>query len=70
MPATVTTDANGVAPFKLNYTKASAIWIVDRIRARTVVQGSDAVGEIVFRLPPALTDVKPNCLLPDSPYLF
>lgn len=69
LPATVTTDASGVAAFKLTYTKASAIWIVDRIRARTVVQGSDAVGEIVFRLQAAKPDVDPDCLLPNSPYL-
>lgn len=70
LPATVTTDASGVATFNLTYSKSSAIWITSRIRARTVVQGSDAVGEIVFRLDPLSSDVTPNCLLGNSPYLF
>lgn len=70
VPATVVTDANGVATFDLTYPKTSALWIVDRIRARTVVQGSDAVGEIQFRLDPLSTDVTPICRLPNSPYFF
>lgn len=70
LPATVTTDDSGVATFNLTYSKSSAIWITSRIRARTVVQGSDAVGEIVFRLDPLSSDVTPNCLLGNSPYLF
>ena len=70
LPATATTDASGVATFNLTYSKSSAIWIISRIRARTVVQGSDAVGEIVFRLDPLSSDVTPNCLLGNSPYLF
>lgn len=70
LPATVTTDDSGVATFNLTYSKSSAIWIISRIRARTVVQGSDAVGEIVFRLDPLSSDVTPNCLLGNSPYLF
>jgi len=70
LPATVTTDDSGVATFNLTYSKSSAIWIASRIRARTVVQGSDAVGEIVFRLDPLSSDVTPNCLLGNSPYLF
>lgn len=73
LPATVTTDASGVASFQLTYTKGSAIWTITRIRARTVVQGSDAVGEVVFRLDPTVTDADPTnnvCLLPNSPYTF
>lgn len=70
LPATVTTDASGVAAFKLTYTKGSAIWTVTRIRARTVVQGSETVGEVVFRLAPTVPDVNPDCLLPPSPYSF
>jgi len=75
LPATVTTDANGVAAFKLTYTKLSAIWHITRIRARTVVQGSETVGEIVFRLDPTVTDSNPAatppvCLLGNSPYSF
>jgi hypothetical protein len=69
LPGTVTTDKNGVAAFSLTYTKTSAIWTVTRIRARTVVQGSDAVGQVIFRLAALEADVKP-CRLPDSPYIF
>lgn len=70
LPATVTTDASGVANFNLTYGKPSALWIVDRIRARTMVQGSEAIGEIVFRLAGLEADITPVCRLPDSPYFF
>ena len=70
LPATVTTDASGVAAFKLTYPKKSAIWITDRIRARTVVQGTEMVGEIILYLSPTQPDVIPICRLPDSPYFF
>ena len=70
IPATVYTNASGVATFDLEYPKTSAIWIVDRIRATTTVQGSDAVGEIAFRLSPVKGDVDPVCLLGDSPFSF
>jgi len=69
VPGTLTTDANGVATFNLVYGKSSAIWIVTRIRARTVVQGTEAVSEIQFRLPALEGDVDP-CRLGDSPYFF
>ncbi len=70
LPATVTTDASGVAIFNLTYGKSSALWTVDRIRARTVVQGSEAVGETIFRLNGLEKDITPICRLPNSPYLF
>lgn len=73
LPATVTTDASGVATFNLTYTKPSAIWIVDRIRASTLVSGSEAVGEIVFRLRPSEADASADgttCKLPDSSFRF
>ena len=72
LPAQVTTDQNGAASFNLTYTKRSAIWIISRLRARTVVQGTSAVGEIDFRLVPSNADVTTTtCLLPpDSPYNF
>ncbi|MGB5079887.1 MAG: Ig-like domain-containing protein [Burkholderiales bacterium] len=69
VPGTVTTDANGVATFNLTYGKSSALWIVTRIRGRTVVQGTEAVSEVQFRLPALEGDVNP-CRLPDSPYFF
>lgn len=70
VPGTVTTDANGVATFNLTYGKTSAIWNVARLRARTVVQGTEAVSEVQFRLAPLLADVDPVCRLSDSPYRF
>ncbi len=69
LPGTVTTDASGIGAFNLTYGKNSAIWTVVRIRARTLVAGSDAVGEIRFRLPALASDVTP-CILPPSPYQF
>ena len=73
LPATVTTDANGLATFNLTYTKSSALWIIDRIRASTMVQETEAVGEIIFRLRPSETDASADgttCKLPNSPYFF
>jgi hypothetical protein len=75
VPATVTTDATGVANFNLTYGKASALWIVARIRARTFVQGTETVNEIQFRLPALKTDYDPTvtpivCKLPDSSYRY
>jgi hypothetical protein len=66
---TVTTNESGVGTFNLTYGKNSAIWTVVRIRATSVVAGSDATGEIQFRLPALLSDTTP-CRLPDSPYVF
>jgi hypothetical protein len=77
VPVSVTlnaVDANGnptgAAPFNLTYTKGNALWIIDRIRARTVVQGSASVGEIDLRLEATTNDIGPPCLLPPSPYHF
>jgi hypothetical protein len=69
LPSSVITDANGLANFNLTYLKTSAIWTVTRIRASAVVQGSEAVSQIVFRLIAADKDVTPICYLA-SPYSF
>ena len=69
VPGSVTTDANGVATFNLTYGKSSAIWIVTRIRAKTIVQGSETASEVQFVLPALLADTTP-CHLPNSPYKF
>lgn len=69
LPGTVYTDASGVATFELTYTKTNALWIVDRIRARTIVQGTEAVGETTFRLAALQSDTVP-CRLSPSPYNF
>ena len=70
LPATVTTDASGLASFKLTYTKSNALFIKARIKATTLVQGTETVGQTVFTLPALLTDIGPPCLLPASPYSF
>lgn len=70
LPAVVTTDSSGVATFNLTYTKSNSLWIIDRIRARTFVQGTETLGQIEFRLPALITDIGPPCLIPNSPYLF
>jgi hypothetical protein len=69
-PGTATTDANGLATFNLTYTKASAIWVVSRIRAQAVVQGTPAVGQYIARLPPSEADAGATCYLPPSPFTF
>jgi len=70
-PGTVTTNTSGVGTFNLEYGKNSAIWTVVRVRAKTTVAGTDAVGEIQFRLRPLETDANLTvCKLPDSPYIY
>ncbi len=72
LPATVTTDANGIASYNLIYPKSSAIHVIDRIRASTIVQGTETVGELRFRLPALKIDAPDaaGCKLPASPYVF
>ena len=50
VPASVTTDANGVAGFIVTYPKTSGMWIYDRIRATTIVVGSETRAEIILWL--------------------
>lgn len=70
VPATVVTDANGVAGFNLTYRKQSAIWTVVRIRATTSVSGSETRGEIILRLPCTQSDCGGACLLGSSQYFY
>lgn len=70
VPATVKTDSTGVASFSLTYPKESAIWTLDRIRASTIVQGSETVGQIILRLECLDSDCGSTCLLGNSPYTF
>ncbi|HOP35753.1 MAG TPA: PKD domain-containing protein, partial [Syntrophales bacterium] len=65
VPATVTTDANGVAAFDLIYPKASAVWIEDALTASTLVFGSENRTTYTFWLPYLKEEA---CFLPDSPY--
>lgn len=69
-PGTATTDATGLATFTLTYTKSSANWIVARIRAQAVVQGTPAVGQLEWRLVSSVADSSPICYLPPSPFTF
>ncbi len=65
LPATVTTDENGVANFDLVYLKQYAAWIVEEIRASTLVLGTETTSILEFTLP-YLEDEA--CNLPNSPY--
>ncbi len=66
VPATVTTDGNGSASFTLTFQKQYASWIHTRIRAKTVVNGTESTNELKFILPYAQVDSSP-CSLPPSP---
>ena len=71
LDSTVVTNANGIASFTLTYPKSSALHIIDRIRANTIVQGTETVGELKFRLPALKIDATPtDCKLPASPYIY
>lgn len=50
VPASVTTDENGVAGFTLTYPKSSGMWIYDRIRATTMVQGTETRADTLVYL--------------------
>lgn len=66
VPATVTTDASGSASFTLTYQKQYSSWIETRIRAKTVVSGTESTNELKFVLPYSQKDANP-CSLPPSP---
>lgn len=65
IPPIVTTDENGVASFDLVYLKQHAVWIVDEIRASTLVSGTETQSTLVFRLGYI---VEESCNLPPSPF--
>jgi hypothetical protein len=69
VPTTVTTGSDGVGTFLLTYPKDSSIWTVVRLRASTIVQGSETVAQRIFRLAALQSDVEP-CLLGNSPYNY
>lgn len=52
IPATVTTDANGVANFNWIYLKDSAEWITGRITATTRVQGTETSSSAIYLMVP------------------
>lgn len=71
VPAKVTTDANGLATFNHVFTKSNALWTHVRLRAKTLVQGSETMSIVTYQLRALQKDVgttPSSCLLPDSPY--
>jgi hypothetical protein len=65
IPASVTTNENGVASFELVYPKRSAVWIQDEITASVVVSGTETKTTYREWLGYAVSDAS---YLPDSPY--
>jgi hypothetical protein len=68
LPSSVVTDANGVANFNLIYLKQYAVWVDIRVRATTLVQGTEANSQVIFTLPALKTDAD-ACILSDSPFV-
>lgn len=64
-PNTSPTGADGIANFNVRYPKDHSIWTVVRIRASTLVQGSETVAQKTFRLAALSKDVNP-CRIPCS----
>lgn len=69
IPSSVVTDINGVANFNLTYLKSSAIWTHVRMRASTVVQGTETLSQSIFTLPALKADTDSPCSL-FPPYNF
>lgn len=68
VPAKVVTDVNGLATFDHTFTKSNAIWTHVRLRAKTLVQGSETLSMVTYQLGALKADVDPTCKLPNSPY--
>jgi protocatechuate 3,4-dioxygenase beta subunit len=68
IPATVTTDASGIATFNWIYLKQYANWLQVRLSASTQVQGSQSTASTLLPLTPLAADVVSPCTLPDSPF--
>jgi hypothetical protein len=68
IPATVTTDASGIATFNWVYLKQYANWLVVRLTATTQVQGSQSSASSLLELTPLVSDVASPCTLPNSPF--
>jgi len=67
LPATVTTDENGLANFYLYYAKQYSIWIKDEIKASTSALGTETTGILVLNLPALKADAD-GCQLYNSPF--
>lgn len=68
VPQSVTTGIDGTASFNLTYLKDDASWVKVRLRARTLVQGSEATTVSAFVLPISTGDAVNPCSLSDSPF--
>jgi hypothetical protein len=69
IPATVTTDTNGIAAFNLTYLKGSALWVVNKLTATVSSNGTETRKSTIFRLSALRGDLEP-CSLPASPYSY
>lgn len=69
IPATVTTDINGIAAFNLTYLKGSALWVVNKLTATVSSNGTETRKSTIFRLSALRGDLEP-CSLPASPYSY
>ncbi len=65
VPATVTTDENGVANFDLVYLKQYSVWVEAEIKASTLVLGTETLSTLTFFLPYQEGE---ECNLSDSPF--
>ncbi|MBL1352213.1 MAG: Ig-like domain-containing protein [Zetaproteobacteria bacterium] len=65
LPASVVTNANGVATFNLTYLKANSQWVKAKVTAKTVVLGTESIGVVEFTLPTLVADA---CFIPNSPF--
>ncbi|MBF0210655.1 MAG: Ig-like domain-containing protein [Desulfamplus sp.] len=69
IPTLLTTDKDGLAEFNIIYLKSSAVWIIARITATTMVFGTETKAEIGFTLPAEKTEAEAG-YLPDSSYPY
>lgn len=69
IPTLLTTDENGLAEFSIIYLKSSAVWIGARIRATTMVFGTETKASMEFTLPAEKTEAEAG-YLPNSAYPY
>lgn len=68
VPQTVTTGADGTVSFNLTYLKDYASWLIIRLRAKTMVQGTEATSVFAEALPISVLDATDPCSLTNSPF--
>lgn len=67
LPITVATNSAGIGYYELTFLKEYSVWIVDRVRASTKVQGTETTGTLEFGLDYELEEGKGG-FLHDSPW--